>query len=142
MVGRPRAVELATVGDLGLEGGVAGRDAERYLQPLADAVGQRIRFGARVIGVARQGRDRVVDAGRDREPLTVHVRTTSAGRVGEERITARAVVDASGTWTTPNPLGADGPEPGVFLVGMKSYGRAPTFLAMTGCGESGRHRTI
>jgi hypothetical protein len=24
------------------------------------------------------------------------------------------------------------PEPGVYLVGMKSYGRAPTFLAMTG----------
>nr|GLK37369.1 hypothetical protein GCM10017611_42310 [Rhodococcus wratislaviensis] len=24
------------------------------------------------------------------------------------------------------------PEPNVFLVGMKSYGRAPTFLAMTG----------
>jgi thioredoxin reductase len=82
--------------------------AEHYLQPLADALGQRTRFGARVIGVARQGRDRVVDAGRDSEPLTVHVRTTSAGRVGEERITARAVVDASGTWTTPNPLGADG----------------------------------
>ena len=82
--------------------------AEHYLQPLADALGQRIRFGARVVGVARQGRDRVVDAGRDSEPLTVHVRTTSAGRVGEERITARAVIDASGTWTTPNPLGADG----------------------------------
>jgi hypothetical protein len=24
-------------------------------------------------------------------------------------------------------------EPGLYLVGMKSYGRAPTFLAMTGC---------
>jgi hypothetical protein len=24
------------------------------------------------------------------------------------------------------------PEPNVFLAGMKSYGRAPTFLAMTG----------
>ena len=24
------------------------------------------------------------------------------------------------------------PEPGLFLAGMKSYGRAPTFLAMTG----------
>ena len=24
------------------------------------------------------------------------------------------------------------PEPGVFLVGMKSYGRVPTFLALTG----------
>ena len=81
---------------------------EHYLQPLADALGQRTcRFGARVIGVARQGRDRVVDAGRDSEPLTVHVRTTTQP-VGEERITARAVVDASGTWTTPNPLGADG----------------------------------
>ena len=82
--------------------------AAHYLQPLADALGQRIRFGARVIGVARRGRARVVDAGRDSEPLTVHVRTTSAGRAGEELITARAVVDASGTWTTPNPLGADG----------------------------------
>ncbi|HEU5107892.1 MAG TPA: flavoprotein, partial [Micromonosporaceae bacterium] len=27
---------------------------------------------------------------------------------GEERITAQAVIDASGTWTTPNPLGGDG----------------------------------
>ena len=24
------------------------------------------------------------------------------------------------------------PEPGLYLVGMKSYGRAPTFLALTG----------
>jgi cation diffusion facilitator CzcD-associated flavoprotein CzcO len=78
--------------------------AERYLQPLADALGERVRFGARVVGVARRGRDRVVDADRDIEPLTVHV--TSAG--GEERISARAVVDASGTWAQPNPLGGDG----------------------------------
>ena len=51
-----------------------------YLQPLADALGERVRFGARVIGVARRGRDRVVDAGRDSEPLTVHVRRRAAGR--------------------------------------------------------------
>lgn len=75
-----------------------------YLQPLAEALGERVRFGARVIGVARRGRDRVVDAGRDTEPLTVHVATSG----GEERITARAVIDASGTWATPNPLGGDG----------------------------------
>src|SRR4051794_19511299 len=78
--------------------------AQRYLQPLADALGERVRFGARVVGVARRGRDRVVDAGRDTEPFTVHVRTAS----GEERITAAAVVDASGTWGSPNPLGGDG----------------------------------
>lgn len=78
--------------------------AQRYLIPLAAALGDRVRFGARVTGVARRGRDRVVDAGRDTEPLTVHL-TTAAG---EERITARALVDASGTWSGPNPLGGDG----------------------------------
>ena len=74
--------------------------AELYLQPLADALGERVRFGARVVGVARRGRDRVVDAGRDTEPLTVHL--------AEELIAARAVIDASGTWGGPNPLGGDG----------------------------------
>ncbi|RKT54407.1 NAD(P)-binding domain-containing protein [Saccharothrix australiensis] len=78
--------------------------AARYLAPLAAALGDRVRFGARVVGVARRGRDRLVAEGRDREPLTVHVETAA----GEERITARAVLDASGTWGTPNPLGGDG----------------------------------
>jgi thioredoxin reductase len=78
--------------------------AQRYLQPLADVLGDRVRFGTRVIGVARRGRDLVMDEGRDREPLVVHVTTDR----GEELITARAVVDASGTWTRPNPLGGDG----------------------------------
>ena len=55
-----------------------------YLQPLADALGDRVRFGARVVGVARRGRDRVVDAGRDTEPLTVHV-TTADGRGADHR---------------------------------------------------------
>jgi cation diffusion facilitator CzcD-associated flavoprotein CzcO len=27
---------------------------------------------------------------------------------GEEQVLARAVIDPSGTWTSPNPLGADG----------------------------------
>ncbi|TCO54096.1 thioredoxin reductase [Actinocrispum wychmicini] len=78
--------------------------ARLYLRPLAEALGDRVRFGAEVVGVARRGRDRVVDAGRDAEPLTVHVRTAA----GEERVTARAVIDASGTWGSPNPLGGDG----------------------------------
>ncbi|MFZ4281824.1 NAD(P)-binding domain-containing protein, partial [Streptomyces rhizosphaericola] len=68
--------------------------AERYLQPLADVLGDRVRLGARVTGVSRAGRDRVVDADRDRQPFVVHV-THADGR--EERVTARAVIDASGT---------------------------------------------
>ncbi|MFC4611370.1 NAD(P)-binding domain-containing protein [Streptomyces maoxianensis] len=79
--------------------------AEQYLQPLADALGDTVRFGARVTGVSRLGRDRVVDAGREDQPFTVHV--TNADGI-EERLTARAVIDASGTWSTPSPIGGDG----------------------------------
>lgn len=77
-----------------------------YLIPLAAALGDDVvRTGTEVIGVARRGRDRVVDAGRDSEPLSVRVRRAD-GR--EERFLARAVIDASGTWNAPNPLGGDG----------------------------------
>jgi thioredoxin reductase len=79
--------------------------AADYLDPVAAALGTRVRFDTRVTGVARSGRDRVVDAGRDDLPLTVHVQDATGA---ESRITARAVIDASGTWSTPNPLGGDG----------------------------------
>ncbi|MFD9457563.1 NAD(P)-binding domain-containing protein [Streptomyces sp. NPDC059985] len=79
--------------------------AEQYLQPLAAVLGERVRVGARVTGVSRLGRDRVVDADRETQPFTVHI-THADG--SEERLTARAVIDASGTWSTPSPLGGDG----------------------------------
>lgn len=78
--------------------------AAQYLQPLADALGDTVRYNARVTGVAKRGRDLLVDSGRDAESFSVHVETPG----GEERILARAVIDASGTWTGPNPLGGDG----------------------------------
>ncbi|UGS26710.1 FAD-dependent oxidoreductase [Microbacterium resistens] len=76
-----------------------------YLAPLADALGDRVRYGARAVGVGRKGRDLSVDAGRAEQPFVVHVQHAD-GR--EERIEARAVIDASGTWRTPSPAGADG----------------------------------
>ncbi|MGW0392757.1 FAD-dependent oxidoreductase [Streptomyces sp. NPDC003042] len=79
--------------------------AERYLQPLADVLGDKVRYGATVTGVSRLGRDRVVDADRERQPFTVRVLNADGT---EERITARAVIDASGTWSTPSPIGGDG----------------------------------
>ncbi|MFG2639402.1 NAD(P)-binding domain-containing protein [Streptomyces sp. NPDC048370] len=77
--------------------------AAQYLQPLADVLG--VRVGARVTGASRAGRDRIVDADRGTQPFTVHV-AHADGR--EERILARAVIDASGTWSTPSPAGGDG----------------------------------
>lgn len=82
------------------------RDA--YLRPLAALLeghdGGSVRFGSRVVGVGRAGRDLLVDSGREGAPFAVHV----DGPAGRERLLASAVVDASGTWTSPNPLGADG----------------------------------
>ncbi|MFF1603477.1 NAD(P)-binding domain-containing protein [Streptomyces mirabilis] len=79
--------------------------AERYLQPLADVLGDRVRYRTTVTGVSRTGRDRIVDADRESRPFVLHL-TTADGQ--EERIFARAVIDASGTWTKPAPAGADG----------------------------------
>lgn len=79
--------------------------AEQYLQPLADALGDRVRYGTQVTGVSRTGRDRIVDADRESQPFVLHL-TTFDGR--EQRLFARAVIDASGTWTTPGPAGASG----------------------------------
>ncbi|MFF3974153.1 NAD(P)-binding domain-containing protein [Streptomyces rubiginosohelvolus] len=79
--------------------------AEQYLQPLAETLGERVRTGATVTGVSRTGRDRIVDADREAQPFVVHV-AYADGR--EERVFARAVIDASGTWATPSPAGGSG----------------------------------
>jgi thioredoxin reductase len=78
---------------------------DRYLAPLAGALGKRVQYGARVQAVSRLGRDRLVSPGRAETPFVVHV-NSSAGSEG--RVQARAVIDASGTWGQPNPAGADG----------------------------------
>ncbi|WP_229052740.1 FAD-dependent oxidoreductase [Aeromicrobium sp. Leaf350] len=75
-----------------------------YLDPLAAALGDSVRLGHQVVAVTRSGRDRLVTSGRDASAFIVHVRTPA----GREAVAARAVVDASGTWSSPNPLGSDG----------------------------------
>ncbi|MFI7513148.1 FAD-dependent oxidoreductase [Micromonospora echinofusca] len=74
-----------------------------YLQPLAElpALKPHLRYGTRVEAISRLGLDRLRTAGRDTTPFLVRL-------AGGEEILARAVVDASGTWGTPNVLGASG----------------------------------
>ncbi|MFD6288302.1 FAD-dependent oxidoreductase [Streptomyces sp. NPDC060205] len=79
--------------------------AERYLQPLADVLGDHVRYGARVTGVSKAGRDRVVDTDRDTQPFVVHVQYADDR---EERILAAAIIDASGTWALAAPAGGSG----------------------------------
>jgi thioredoxin reductase len=80
-----------------------GQLADDYLQPLADlpAIKSHIRYDARVVAVTRLGLDRLRTAGRDTTPFLVRL-------ANGEDILARAVIDASGTWDTPNVLGASG----------------------------------
>lgn len=85
-----------------------GRElADHYLDPLAATpqVAPRLRLGTRVTGIARVGVGKVKTAGRDTQPFEIRT-VDRAGRVG--RLFARAVIDASGTWASPNPAGAGG----------------------------------
>ena len=78
-----------------------------YLAPLGalPVLAPRIQLNARVVAVTRKGSDKVRTAGRESLPFVLRV----AGPDGHQRnIEARAVIDASGTWATPNPAGADG----------------------------------
>jgi thioredoxin reductase len=81
--------------------------AERYLDPLAATpeIASRLRLGAKVTGISRAGVGKVRTAGREDRPFEVRY-VDSAGQEG--RIFARAVIDASGTWSSPNPAGAGG----------------------------------
>lgn len=85
-----------------------GRDlVERYLEPLAATpqLAGRIRLGTRVVAVARIDRDKMKTEGRESTPFLVRVRKADGN---EEEVLARAVIDASGTWQQPNPMGASG----------------------------------
>ncbi|GAA0474643.1 flavoprotein [Actinoplanes capillaceus] len=77
--------------------------AADYLQPFADlpTVKPYIRYQARVVAVARLGLDRVRTLGRETTPYLVRL-------ADGDDILAQAVIDASGTWTVPNVLGASG----------------------------------
>jgi hypothetical protein len=93
----PRANALPTGGDL----------IDHYLMPLSRVPGlaDAIETGAKVTAVSRQGIGKVTSRGRETKPFALRVRKLD----GSERVDlARGVIDASGTWQNPNPLGATG----------------------------------
>ncbi|KAA0975790.1 FAD-dependent oxidoreductase [Paeniglutamicibacter gangotriensis] len=84
-----------------------------YLEPLAahPALAPNISYGHRVTRITRiQAEGKSVDKTRTqgREDALFLLRTQSAS--GTEDLLARAVIDASGTWNTPNPVGRSGIE--------------------------------
>lgn len=78
----------------------------QYLEPLARTpeLAAVIENDARIAAISRQGLDKVGSRGREERPFVLQVKAAK----GNRRDLARAVIDASGTWATPNPLGASG----------------------------------
>ncbi len=83
-----------------------GEIVTKYLEPLAATpeLAGVIETGARVVAISRLGLDKVVSRGREERPFVLSIKTAT----GSRRDLARAVIDASGTWANPNPLGASG----------------------------------
>ena len=83
-----------------------GEIVTEYLAPLAalPAIAPNLELGATVTAITRQGLDKMSSSGRAAAPFVVRY----ADKDGEHRVLARAVIDASGTWTQPNPMGIDG----------------------------------
>ncbi|MBS7813265.1 FAD-dependent oxidoreductase [Roseococcus pinisoli] len=88
-----------------------------YVEPLARALSQAgvdLHYGARVTGISRRHHDRLHDGapgrGRAEAPFVLQVEGADGHT---DTIEARAVIDATGTWSSPNPASAHGlPAPG------------------------------
>lgn len=85
---------------------------EQYLEPLAHLpqIAESIRYDTRVTAVSRAGMDKTRTARREETPFLVRIETADGY---SDDVLASAVIDASGTWSAPNPLGQAGlPAPG------------------------------
>ncbi|WFE26453.1 NAD(P)-binding domain-containing protein [Solwaraspora sp. WMMD791] len=109
-----------------------------YLEPLAKlpALADRIRYGARVVALGRAGVDRVRTAGRQQAPFVVRLADGTEIRAG-------AVIDATGTWGTPNVLGANGlPAHGEPQAAHLISGALPDVLGADRAAYAGRHTVV
>ncbi|WP_230674288.1 FAD-dependent oxidoreductase, partial [Rathayibacter sp. Leaf248] len=80
-----------------------------YLAPLAATpqLAPIVRYRSRVTAVSREGMDRTRSTGRAGTPFLLRLDTPE----GVTDVTARAVIDTSGTYSTPNALASAGLDP-------------------------------
>jgi thioredoxin reductase len=79
---------------------------DRYLVPVSQLpiINHSIHTNSKVIAIGKKGLDKMKNANRDTLPFLVRVKQGTSIHSFE----ARAVIDASGTWLMPNPLGSGG----------------------------------
>jgi thioredoxin reductase len=96
-----------------------GRDiVTRYLDPLArhPRIAPHLRVNTRVTGVSRMGVDRTKTPDRGERPFVLRLDVNG----NEQDVLAKAVIDASGTYRAPNPLGANG-QPAIGERGLAEH---------------------
>lgn len=114
-----------------------------YLEPLAALPGLagRIRTDHRVLAISRGVRDKTHVQARAGQPFVLRMAHASA----VTELHARAVIDASGTWGSPNPLGAAGlPALGEDdpAVSDRLLGSLPDVLGAEATRLAGRHTLV
>jgi thioredoxin reductase len=79
---------------------------ERYLEPLARKTGlaDHIHTSSRVTDISRAGFDKLKTKGREAAPFEIRYQNGEGPNV----VKADTIIDASGTWHSPNPAGANG----------------------------------
>jgi thioredoxin reductase len=89
---------------------------EQYLEPLATRTALRdvVHTSSRVTEISRAGFDKLKSKGREAAPFELRYQNGA----GPKTMRADAVIDASGTWFSPNPAGANG----LTAIGEKEAG--------------------
>ncbi|MFF1877858.1 NAD(P)-binding domain-containing protein [Leifsonia sp. NPDC058230] len=119
-----------------------GELIEKYLRPLSllPSIAPRTRTGATVVAVSREGMDRTRTPNRGETPFVLRVADAS-GSV--EEVAARAVIDASGTYLSPNSLASSGLEPlGLADVADRVTHALPDVLGRERAQFAGKHATV
>jgi thioredoxin reductase len=114
---------------------------DAYLAPLAatDDLARRIRYRSTVTAVSRQGMDRTRTAGRSAAPFLLRIDTAD----GPDEQLARAVIDASGTYSSPNGLTASGLAPAhADRVSEQLSPALPDILGRDRARFAGRHTLV
>ncbi len=84
-----------------------GRElVEYYFRPLANLpqIKPYIHLNSKVLSIGRKGLDKMKNRGRERKPFSIKVQEHENINYYE----AKAVIDATGTWNQPNPIGSGG----------------------------------
>lgn len=116
-----------------------GELVAHYLEPLAAALAPHVQTGHRVVAISRDGLDKAKAIGRADRPFVLRVRRDDGSTID---VRARAVLDASGTWGQPNPLGAGLPAHGEEDAAAHLVGPLPDVLGWQRSRFAGRRTLV